>query len=112
MFRNKTWEDMLNKEENVLWTPDTSREKYRAEERQKEKLRKKINSQLKPCPFCGGRARIEEREKYDGCSYEVLFVQCAECHARTEEKICDGYYGQYCSDEEVAGLWNRRWILK
>lgn len=65
---------------------------------------------LKPCPFCGGgKARIYEATRPDGhCSYRVKFVQCTECYAKTEEKTCDGYYEEYCTDEEIAELWNRR----
>ena len=85
----------------------------RAEEKRKKKLRERLNSQLKPCPFCGGRARIEERQEPDGyCHYTVKFVQCTECHSKTEERISDEYYGEYCGDKEIAELWNRRWILK
>lgn len=56
----------------------------RAEEKRKKKLRERLNSQLKPCPFCGGPAKIIERTKPDG------------------------YYGEHCSDEEIAARWNRR----
>ena len=42
------------------------------------------------------------------CSYRVKFVQCTQCHAKTEERTCDGYYGDWCTDEEIAELWNRR----
>ena len=76
---------------------------------EKKEQRKQLNEELKPCPFCGSRARIEERSKLDGyCHYTVKFVQCTQCHAKAEERICDGYYGEYCTDEEIAELWNRR----
>lgn len=69
----------------------------------------RLDSLLKPCPFCGGKARISDAIRPDGhCSYRVKFVQCTECHAKTEEKTCDGYYEEYCTDEEIAELWNRR----
>lgn len=64
---------------------------------------------LKPCPFCGGEAAIDTVIKPDGgCHYEVKLVKCLKCGAKTKEKITDGYYGDYCSDEEIAELWNRR----
>ena len=76
---------------------------------EKKEQRKQLNEELKPCPFCGSRARIEERSKPDGYHhYTVKFIQCTKCHAKTEERICDGYYGKYCTDEEIADLWNRR----
>ncbi len=69
----------------------------------------RLNSLLKPCPFCGGKALIYDATRPDGyCRYSVTFVQCGECHAKTEERTCDGYYGDYCTDEEIAELWNRR----
>ena len=81
-----------------------SRVEKRAAEIRKQKLRERINASLKPCPFCGNRVRIEERERPDGyTSYIVKFVQCTKCHCKTDERICDGYYNQYCSDEEIVG---------
>ena len=35
-------------------------------------------------------------------------VICDKCRARTIEKISDGYYDEYCTDDEIAKLWNRR----
>lgn len=64
---------------------------------------------LKPCPFCGGKAVIDTTIKPDGgCHYKVKFAKCKRCGAQTKEKICDGYYGEHCSDEEIAELWNKR----
>lgn len=81
----------------------------RAAEKRKQRLRIRINNSLKSCPFCGGRARIEERERIDGpMHYTVKFVQCTSCHCKTDEQISDGYYGKYCSDEEIANIWNQR----
>lgn len=69
----------------------------------------RLDSLLKPCLFCGGKARISDAIRPDGhCSYRVKFVQCTQCHAKTEERTCDGYYGDWCTDEEIADLWNRR----
>lgn len=76
---------------------------------EKKEQRKQLNNRLKTCPFCEGKAQIEERSKPDGyCHYIVKFVQCTQCHAKTEERTCDGYYGDWCTDEEIADLWNRR----
>lgn len=69
----------------------------------------RLNNTLKPCPFCGGKARIYDATRPDGyCNYTVKFVQCTQCHAKTEERTCDRYYGDYCTDEEITELWNRR----
>lgn len=119
MFNNvdKIRDDMIPEPFDTIEGEIIDRRNRRIEERAKEthekRVRERLNSQLKPCPFCGGRARIEERVEPDGyCSYTVKFVQCTKCHSKTEERICDGYYGGHCSDEEIAERWNRRWVLK
>lgn len=67
------------------------------------------NIVLKPCPFCGGDAIIDTATRPDGgCHYTVKYVKCQRCGAKTKEKICNGYYGEDCSDKEIAELWNRR----
>ena len=35
-------------------------------------------------------------------------VICDECRERTIEKISYGYYDEYCTDDEIAKLCNRR----
>ena len=54
---------------------------------------------LKPCPFCGGRAAICENFCHS------VAVVCKECGARTtsfEANI------EYSVIDKVAGLWNQR----
>ena len=81
----------------------------RVAELRKQRTRERLNGQLKPCPFCGGKAHIRNvRETDDRVSYETVCVLCEDCGARSIRKISDGYYGLYCSDEEMAELWNRR----
>ena len=48
--------------------------------------------ELKPCPFCGGEAKIY-RSKYDA------FVGCDKCHIST-------WSGD--SEQELVDAWNRR----
>lgn len=53
-----------------------------------------LESLLKLCPFCGGEARIYDVTRHDRyCSYRVKFVQCTECHAKTEEKTWTNIMG-------------------
>lgn len=76
----------------------------------KKKERERLNSELLPCPFCGGKAEIRNETVRDTPSdrYEVVFVTCLDCGASTERKVSDGYYGLRCRDDEIAALWNRR----
>ena len=64
-----------------------------------------MNEQLKPCPFCGGKAHIRnDRYAY----YETVCVLCEDCGAQSVRKISDGYYGKHCLYKEIVELWNRR----
>lgn len=47
--------------------------------------------ELKPCPFCGGKAHV-----VDGIDYWIL---CEDCHCRT---------GFFDRAEDAAEAWNRR----
>lgn len=60
-------------------------------------------TKLRPCPFCGGTARMhhEQRRGNDGS-----IVKCEVCCAQAEWKMVS-YISS--SDEEAAKLWNRRY---
>ena len=56
---------------------------------------------LKPCPFCGGEAKVFKHKK-TMASFGTLFsheVECAYCFCRT---------GLYPSEEKAVNAWNRR----
>lgn len=74
----------------------------------KERI-KLVNSRLRPCPCCGGKAEVKELFKTDGhCGYNVVYVECSRCGLRTRELDVDGYYGgERHTPEEAAELWNR-----
>lgn len=57
---------------------------------------------LKPCPFCGGRAEISGG-KYDGKS--TSYVECARCMAMGEFFFVSP---EYASNDRAIEAWNRR----
>lgn len=74
-----------------------------------ELLRASKNPGLKPCPFCGGPARVRCEDRPDPpARYQVLFVSCMDCGARTKDHPIGNYYGMDATPEEVAEVWNRR----
>ena len=74
---------------------------------------KNLIRSLKPCPFCGGKARVEESHRafIDGKSTKVALVHCLKCNARTN-RIPIGEYG--CTSvsadavERAIEEWNTR----
>lgn len=56
--------------------------------------------QLKPCPFCGGKARIKHLYISDEPSHSR--IECSKCHIKT-----DFYLYEY-GERNVIRVWNRR----
>lgn len=54
-------------------------------------------NELKPCPFCGGKARLDIIERYDGAN--TFFVRCTICQTTMPLK------SEY---SEAIAAWNRR----
>ena len=54
--------------------------------------------ELKPCPFCGGKARVHEVETRTS-SIGGYFVMCTKCLTSSDN---------YSSSEIAAEYWNRR----
>lgn len=54
-------------------------------------------NELKPCPFCGGKAEIGANEYYDGAN--TFFVYCTKCKMQMNTKIDTG---------EAISAWNNR----
>ena len=58
-----------------------------------------MSEQLKPCPFCGGKAKlcIDEEAHYG------LYVECQSCHATTDKWIPESYW-----KDSALAAWNQR----
>ena len=54
---------------------------------------------LKPCPFCGGEARIASE------GGTVVLATCKKCHVETQGVSISA---EYCANEKAAEEWNRR----
>lgn len=57
---------------------------------------------LKPCPFCGGRAELSEGS-FDG--KEISYVMCKNCASQGEFFFVSP---KYASAERAIEAWNRR----
>lgn len=57
-------------------------------------------NELKPCPFCGGEAKVKAYSN----GYNIWFrVMCDDCGV-AQDGIRNGYYGE----EQAIEAWNRR----
>ena len=62
--------------------------------------------ELKPCPFCGGEAKIEHSYKF-GSTTRYSLVKCQNYECGIEGKwIMEST--SYASDERAIKAWNRR----
>lgn len=55
---------------------------------------------LKPCPFCGGKARVRVSD-----SISVMRIECTECHVATTTFIADSI-----GESEAVEAWNTRHV--
>lgn len=60
-------------------------------------------NELKPCPFCGGRAVLRRGNK----NKHGYFVLCTECNARSGFE-CDKYTSRQDNAQLAIEAWNRR----
>lgn len=60
-------------------------------------------TELKPCPFCGGKANLIENHICGGKDYS--YVTCESCHVRTQQYTVSV---RFCPNDEATKAWNRR----
>ena len=69
--------------------------------------------QLEECPFCKGRAEMQQK-RYDNARYTrfngvMLYrVRCSECHAQSPYKANEILHGWHTDERSAADAWNRR----
>lgn len=61
----------------------------------------KFEAQLKPCPFCGGKAKLKTHQ-FMGTGTAGYYLKCTKCNARTT------IYG---TRESLMNCWNRGFIF-
>jgi len=65
----------------------------------------KMSTELKPCPFCGGKAHIVSETLLDEIG-RFYSVKCSKCGAKSGEKFANDTCPLFF--EEVREQWNRR----
>lgn len=56
---------------------------------------------LKPCPFCGGKAKLKSYELKEPAASTLYWVACSKCFAKTTSKLF--------SEVEAINKWNMRY---
>lgn len=59
---------------------------------------------LKPCPFCGGEARLKKHYRLE----QTWYVQCSKCGIKTKNSVQTPYESWKTTMNYPVRLWNRR----
>lgn len=62
-------------------------------------------NKLKPCPFCGGNAKLVHEEQGITVSYVVSYILCTVCKATSPTFRIST---EYSSDKKAIEAWNSR----
>ena len=65
-------------------------------------------TELKPCPFCGGRARLVRFGHQSGTAFDDWGIECVKCGAMPWAFSVYQYEDQAEIHEKCAAKWNRR----
>ena len=67
-------------------------------------------NEFKPCPFCGGKAKIDKIRHSGGFGegYDNWLIKCEECPAKMEIAADNFYEREYYTEEEAIAMWNNR----
>ena len=67
-----------------------------------------MQTELKPCPFCGGEAiLIKDFKEGEALHHPSVVVKCDTCGCNTGHYIV-GCYGMGATMRDVINAWNRR----
>ena len=61
-------------------------------------------NELKPCPFCGGEARVNERYRSGTANRKMYWISCSACGISQQHDNTSGYRYQ----SKAIDRWNTR----
>ena len=63
-----------------------------------------MTDELKPCPFCGGEARVNERYRGGTANRKMYWISCSACGISQQHDNTSGYRYQ----SKAIDRWNTR----
>ena len=64
-----------------------------------------MQTELKPCPFCGNPNVLLRNVEYDKT---LWIIECNQCHMETAAKHMDLIHGRKSTHDDLVKTWNRR----